>query len=74
MYVHLINNKAAEIIPEIDRVFPDIPVEGRYSAQFLSECVRVSDDTEVKAYWIYDAERNSFSPQPEPKIENQPES
>jgi len=57
MYILLSGNKAAEMIPDFNPVFPNVPTEKRYSAEFLARCVYVSDDTEVETGWEYDGER-----------------
>lgn len=45
-YVFLNNEKVQEIIEEFDPLFPDIPIEDRYSPEFLGNCV-VMEDEEV---------------------------
>jgi len=61
MYVYLLNNAVIEIISEINPDFPDVPITERYSKEFLSQCVKVSDDTEVEQGWIYEPETKTFS-------------
>lgn len=61
MRVKLIDYKAVELIPEFVDVFPDVPVEQRYSAEFLATCVQVDDDAEVLEGWYYDITTRTFS-------------
>lgn len=43
-YIYIgIENTVSEIIPEVNPAFPDIPIEQRYSAEFLSHTIRVDD-------------------------------
>ena len=66
-YIYLINNAVQEIIPEISPVFPDIPIEQRYSPDFLANCIVGGEETEVQSGWIYDPETNTFSEPPAPE-------
>lgn len=67
-YVYATDGIVREIIPEINPAFPGIPIEERYTADFLDRCIVVSDDTEVEQNWI--CEGGSFTPPPEPEPEN----
>lgn len=60
MYVKLVNNKVFEIIPDEDPVFPGVDISQRYPADFVSELIHVSDDTDVAQNYIYDPETNTF--------------
>ena len=51
-YIYLKDNVAYEAIPEINPTFPDIPIEERYTAEFLSHCVQ--SDQDVAQGWIYE--------------------
>lgn len=42
------------IIPDEDPIFPGIPVEQRYSAEFLKHCIPVDDDKDVSCGMVYD--------------------
>ena len=66
------DNVAREIIPEIDPVFPDLPIEARYTREFLRQCVKVEDDADVQIGDIYDPETGTFS-RPEPPHEDEPD-
>lgn len=59
-YVFLMDNIVREIIPEIDPVFPDLPIEARYTPDFLAQCVIVEDDSGVQTGDIYDPETGEF--------------
>jgi len=65
-YIYLENFITLEIIPEFNPSFPDIPITDRYSPEFMSHCVAVSDDTIVQEGWIYDVDTGTFSEPPEP--------
>lgn len=67
MYILLNNNTVSEIIPDIDPVFPGIPIENRYTAKFVAQLLHVADDVEVKQNWVYDPESGVFSEPPEPE-------
>lgn len=51
MLAKIFNGVVVEIIPEFDPVFPGIPVEDRFSPEFLKECVPC--DETVKQRYIY---------------------
>lgn len=72
MYILLEDNKVKEIIPDVDPAFPDIPVEQRYSAEFIENLLYVEDSVEVKQNYEYDPETGKFSEPPE-TIEPEPE-
>ena len=71
MYILLEDNKVKEIIPDIDPIFPGIPIEERYTAEFVASLLHVEDETVVEQNWIYDPETETFSapPKTEPKPE-----
>lgn len=52
-YINLINNKVAEIIPEVDERFPGVPINQRYSPEFLSACIQVPENVEVSIGMVY---------------------
>lgn len=65
MYILLTNdNTVAEIIPDIDPVFPGVPIGERYAPNFVEQLIHVPDETEVQQNWDYDPETGVFS---EPK-------
>jgi hypothetical protein len=70
-YVRLNNNVVAEIIPEFDPVFPNVPIEQRYPAEFVKKLVAVDDNVEVRVGMVYDAETGTFS-EPEPVTPSEP--
>lgn len=61
MYILLEDNKVKEIIPDIDPIFPGIPIEERYTAEFVASLLHVEDETVVEQNWIYDPETETFS-------------
>lgn len=68
MYILLDEKGAAqELIPDIDPVFPGVPIEERYAPDFVSRLIHVPDDTEVQQRWVYDRESGLFN-QPTPEV------
>lgn len=61
-YCLIVNNVITEIIPEFDAIFPDIPIEERYSREFLDDCIEVNEDVEVEVGDVYSD--GSFTKQP----------
>lgn len=60
MYIYIENNRVREILPDFDEKFPNIPIEKRFSNDFLGKCVYAPDDPDVKIGMIYDPEDGSF--------------
>lgn len=52
-YIYLYNNMVAEIIPEIDPIFPEFTIEQRYSPEFLKKCIKVDDTADVSVGMLY---------------------
>ena len=69
------SNVVMEIIPGEDSRFPGIPIEQRYSADFIAALIQTADETEVEQNWVYDPETQTFSepPTPEPGPDPEPE-
>lgn len=61
MYILLTNNIVTEIIPNENPVFPGIPIDKRYSAEFLAECIALDDATGIRTGMLYDADTQTFS-------------
>lgn len=68
-------NSVMEIIPDENPIFPGIPIEQRYTAEFIATLVPVEDETEVEQNWIYNPDDQTFSapPTPEPGPDPEPE-
>jgi len=47
MYIKFENGIVAEIIPDIDPTFPDVPIGERYPVDFIEELLHVEDGTKV---------------------------
>lgn len=63
MYIFLSNEKTVnEIIPDIDPVFPGVPIEDRYAPDFVAKLIHVPDGTEVEQNWTYDEDTQTFAP------------
>lgn len=69
------SNVVMEIIPGEDSRFPGIPIEKRYSTDFIAALIQTADETEVEQNWVYDPETQTFSepPTPEPGPDPEPE-
>ena len=65
MYAYVINNTVRELIPDIDKTFPSVPIEQRYPADVLDKCVHVADDAGVRVGMIYQADTGEFK---EPEV------
>lgn len=62
MYILLTKeNTVAEIIPDENPVFPNVPIEKRYTSEFVSKLLHFPDDTVVEQNWIYHSDTKSFS-------------
>ena len=60
MYAYVINNTVRELIPDIDKAFPSVPIEQRYPSDVLNKCVHVADDADVRVGMIYDPDTGEF--------------
>ena len=59
-----------------DPAFPGVPVEERFSADFLAKCVQVGDDTVIENGAKYDPESGTFyvpEPPAPPSVDENPE-
>ena len=65
MYAYIINGAVRELIPDIDKTFPSVPIEKRYPADVLDKCVHVADDADVRGGMIYNADTGEFK---EPEV------
>ena len=65
MYAYIINGAVRELIPDIDKTFPSVPIEQRYPADVLDKCVHVADDADVRVGMIYNADTGEFK---EPEV------
>ena len=64
-------NAVGAIVNAIDPQFPDIPIENRFSPEFLEGCVKISaeefEELGIHSGMIYDFETGKFS---EPSVED----
>lgn len=68
MYIRLSEgNIVEEVIPDYESAFPGLPVEARYSQDFVGQLLHVDDGTEVRSHWVYDPEAGTFSEPPAPE-------
>lgn len=62
MYILLTNESTvAEVIPDEDPIFPGVPIEDRYTPEFIAELIHVSNDTEVDQNWEYNPDSSVFT-------------
>lgn len=79
IYIHVsqIDNRVTTLVKETDPDFPNVPVEDRYSADFLSQCVvRTEEQVEeqgITTGMVYDADTDSFSEYISPEHDPEPE-
>ena len=64
-YCYIKDNIVITIEPEFIDIFPDIPIEERYSKEFLENCIAVDEDVEVQTGMIYEDDIFEFPPEPE---------
>lgn len=67
-------NSVMEIIPGEDPVFPGVPIEQRYHADFIAALVQTTDETEVEQNWIYNPADQTFDEPPAPEPPPEPTS
>lgn len=48
MYVRLNDTVVVEIIPDFDMDFPGVPIEKRYSKEFISKLIHIEDNVDVR--------------------------
>lgn len=70
-YIHLNGDlQVGAIIPAEDPIFPGIPIEERYTQEFLNSCVQVEDDVEITMEMKYNPETKEFYiPEPPEVVE-----
>lgn len=73
MYIYLTDNIVTEFVPEEDENFPGIPVEERYSQEFVSHLMQMESVEGIRTGYIYDPETQTFSAPPEPELLPEPE-
>lgn len=73
-YIHLISNTVTEIIPDVNPIFPSIPVAQRYTTDYLNQCITADDVSAIHTGMIYDPASKTFSDPPalEPVIPTEP--
>lgn len=65
MYVKIDCGVVTEIIPDVDSMFPDVPIEDRFPAEFIAALRHFEDGAAVEVGMEYDEETGSFG-YPEP--------
>lgn len=77
IYIHLYNGIITEFIPEESKDFPGVPIEERYSKDFLDNCIIKTEEyvEEHKLHigMLYDADTDSFAEPPIPEEPDVPE-
>lgn len=76
-YIYIYEGEVSGFVDEWDQVFPDIPIDQRYSKEYLDKCVvRTEEEIAeqgIHAGMLYDKETDTFSEKPEPEVPVQPE-
>lgn len=67
-------NIVMEVIPGENPIFPGIPIERRYSAEFIAALIQTADETEVEQNWVYNPDDQTFSAPPPPEPPPEPTS
>lgn len=60
------SRRVVEIIPEFDPIFPNVPIDERYTKEFISALVEVADNVEVEEGMMYDWVHGTFTEYTEP--------
>ena len=63
------NRRVVEIIPEFDLIFPNVPINERYTEEFISALIEVADNTEVEEGMVYSWSNGTFTEYVEPVSE-----
>ena len=61
MYIYLVDNVVREFIPEENPVFPGVPIEERYPAEFIASLVKIESAEGIESGYVYDPETQTFS-------------
>lgn len=76
-YIYITDDfSVGAILAGEDPTFPDVPIEERFSADFLTKCVQVSDNVVVESHMKYNPESGTFyvpAPPPPPSVEEKPD-
>ena len=70
-YILVRNGVVQENIPDRDPAFPEIPIEDRYQAEFLTFCVK--SETEIPVGWFYSPDYGFTEENPNPPKGPDPE-
>lgn len=61
MYLLLDENKRVkEIIPDLNPIFPNIPITQRYPADFISKLLHVQDDLKIEEGYKFNEESQTW--------------
>lgn len=60
MYAYISNNIVVQLIPDFDPVFPEVPIEQRYSDAFCKKLVHINDDSNVSIGMVYNSDTKEF--------------
>lgn len=66
-YICIKNNVVSSFVSELDPVFPGIPIDARYSQEFLSSCIIRENIVGLYSGMLYDPETGAFSDPPVPE-------
>ena len=65
-YVLIHNDRVHEIIPEFDPNFPGVPIEQRYSPEFLKNCLHIDEKDIPPIGHVKKGNKFEEPPKPEP--------
>lgn len=75
-YIYIYDGAVSSFVDEWDPIFPNIPIEKRYSESFLNSCVvRTEQEIEEQSIHVgmlYDRDTDTFSEKPEPEAPPEP--
>lgn len=63
-YLVMNDNIVVEIIPEYTDIFPGVPANQRYSAEFLSRCIAVDENIQVEVGQMYNGTTGEITTPP----------
>ncbi len=68
--------RAQEVLLQEDPLFPNVPLEERYSMEFLNQCLQVPDSVDIILGNVWDSENGKFIAPPippTPDLEEEPD-
>ena len=70
MYVLLDENlRVKELIPDVNPVFPEVPITERYAKQFVDSLIYVDDDVNIAQGYAFNEDTKTWEWQDPPAVE-----